>query len=156
MAIQGAFSLGNFLVGFALGYSTLLVMRPLIGKAGYDARLWYQITLIVVFFVELIQSSLRVAAEAFTPGYSMNAGIIKVPLDVKSDLAITLFSNLISLTPGTLTLDVGADKECLYVHFMYIDDEPEVEARELKNTLEAPVIRALGKDVASASQMPAE
>ncbi len=151
MAIQGAFSLGNFLVGFTLSYCSLLVMRPLIGEAGYDARLWYQITLVVVFFWELIKSSLRVAVEAFTPGYSMNAGIIEVPLDVKSDLAITLFGNLISLTPGTLTLDVGADKECLYVHFMYIDDEPAVEARELKKTLEAPVIRALGKEVSGAA-----
>lgn len=142
--MQGAFTLANFVVGFVLGYGVLLILQPLLGRAGYDARLWHQVTLVGVFLVELVQSSLRVAYEAATPGFKMRAGIIEVPLDVQSDLGITLFANLISLTPGTLSLEVSDDQSCLFVHAMYIDDTPEAEANHLKRTLERRVIRALG------------
>ncbi|MFO8100124.1 MAG: Na+/H+ antiporter subunit E [Salinibacter sp.] len=150
-AVQGAFTLSNFVVGFVLGYGVLLIMQPLLGEAGYDARLRHQVVLVGVFLVELVLSSLRVAYEAATPGYKMRAGIIAVPLDVQSDLGITLFANLISLTPGTLSLEVDDDRSHLYVHAMYIDDTPEHEAEYLKNTLERRVIRALGAEVAGLS-----
>lgn len=126
----------------------LLVMQPLIGEAGYDARLWYQVLLVGVFLRELVLSSLRVAWEALTPGYGMEAGIICVPLDVKSDLAVTLFANLVSLTPGTLSLEVAENRKCLYVHAMYIGKGASKEAQGIKETLEASVIRALGEEVA--------
>lgn len=145
-AVQGAFTLGNFVFGFVLGYVVLLIMQPLLGNAGYDSRIWHQVTLVGVFIVELLLSSLRVAYEAATPGFGMRAGIIAVPLDVQSDLGITLFANLISLTPGTLSLEVSEDRSRLFVHAMYIDDSPEAEAAHLKNTLERRVIRALGGD----------
>lgn len=151
-AVQGAFTLGNLIVGFVLGYAVLLVVRPLIGKAGYDARLWYQGLLVIVFFRELVLSSVRVAWEALTPGFQMNAGIICVPLDVKSDLGITLFANLISLTPGTLSLEVAEDRTCLYVHTMYLGEGPSQEAQGMKATLEHSVIRALGDEVAGLSR----
>lgn len=147
-AVQGAFTVGNLFVGFVLGYAVLLVMQPLIGEAGYDARLWYQVMLIGVFLRELVLSSVRVAWEALTPGYGMEAGIICVPLDVQSDLGITLFANLISLTPGTLSLEVAEDRKCLYVHSMYIVEGPAHEAQGMKDTLEYAVVRALGKEVA--------
>lgn len=147
-AVQGAFTVGNLVTGFVLGYGVLLVMRPLIGEAGYDARLWYQVLLVGVFLRELVLSSLRVAWEALTPGYGMDAGIICVPLDVQSDLAITLFANLISLTPGTLSLEVAGNRKCLYVHSMYIGEGPSQEAKGMKETLEYAVIRALGKEAA--------
>lgn len=147
-AVQGAFTAGNLLTGFVLGYLVLLVMQPLIGRAGYDARLWYQVMLVGVFFWELVKSSFRVAWEAFTPGHQMDAGIIAVPLDVQSDLGITLFANLISLTPGTLSLEVADDRDYLYVHAMYIGEGPAEEAQSLKDTLEFHVIRALGERAA--------
>lgn len=151
-AVQGAFTLGNFAVGFVLGYLVLLVMQPLLGEAGYDARLGHQVILIGVFVVELVLSSLRVAYEAATPGYKMRAGIIAVPLDVQSDMGITLFANLISLTPGTLSLEIGEDRDLLFVHAMYIDESPEAEAQHLKTTLERRVIRALGEEVAGVNR----
>jgi multicomponent Na+:H+ antiporter subunit E len=53
----------------------------------------------------------------------MTPGIVRVPLDVKTDFEITLLANLISLTPGTLSLDVSEDRKVLYVHTMYVGDK---------------------------------
>lgn len=148
-AVQGTFTLSNFVFGFVLGYVVLRILRPLLGEAGYDARLRHQINLVGFFFKELVLSSIRVATEVLTPGYRMRAGILAVPLDVHSNLGITLFANLISLTPGTLSIDVSDDRDTLYIHVMYIDRGVEEDVRHLKATLERRIMLALGSEVAT-------
>lgn len=145
-AVQGEFTLINFVVGFTLGYVVLRILRPLLGQAGYDARVWYQVSLAGFFVKELVKSSLRVAFEVITPGHHMRAGILAVPLDLKSDLGITLLANLISLTPGTLSLDVSDDNKYLFIHAMYIDKSPEEDVQHIKDTFERRIMLALGKD----------
>lgn len=145
MAVQGAFTLGNFAFGFVLGYGVLRIMQPLLGDVAYDDRLRHQVFLIGFFLKELVRSSLRVAYEVLTPGYHMRAGILAIPLDVRSDLGITLFANLISLTPGTLSIDVSEDGKTLYIHAMYIDKSVEEEVAALKTSLERRIMNALGK-----------
>ena len=144
-AVQGTFTLANFLVGFALGYAVLRLLRPLVGDAGYDARLWHQVALVGFFLKELVKSSVRVAWEVITPGHDMYAGILAVPLDLKSDLGITLLANLISLTPGTLSLDISDDRKYLFIHAMYIDKSPEEDVQNIKDTFERRIMLALGK-----------
>ena len=58
----------------------------------------------------------------------MRPGIIGLSLEVSSDLEITIFANLISLTPGTLSIDVSSDRKVLYIHAMYIDDLEQLRA----------------------------
>lgn len=62
-----------------------------------------------------------------------------MPLDVETDLEITLFANLVTLTPGTLSLDVSKDRKTLFVHVMYLEDEEQFR-RELKDGLEKRLI----------------
>jgi multicomponent Na+:H+ antiporter subunit E len=57
---------------------------------------------------------------------------VAVPLDVKTNLEITVLSSLISLTPGTLSLDVSEDRSHLFVHAMYI---PHGDADRLRNEI---------------------
>ncbi len=153
-AVQGAFTLGNFAFGFVLAYAVLRMLRPLLGEASYDRRLWYKVVLAGFFVKELISSSVRVATEVITPGYHMRAGILAVPLSVRSDLGITLFANFISLTPGTLSLDVSEDREYLYIHAMYIDQGEEEDVLHLKRTLERRIILALGAESTEAPPPP--
>ena len=55
----------------------------------------------------------------------MKPGIVKIPLDLETDVEITLLASLITLTPGTLSLDVSKDKKVLYVHSMYVYDKAD-------------------------------
>lgn len=98
--------------------------------------------LTVYFLWELIKASFVVAHEVLTPTHYMEAGIIAVPLDTKTDIEITIFSSLVSLTPGTLSIDVSADKSHLFVHAMYIEKgDTAALAQELKEGFERRVIR---------------
>ena len=130
----------SFLVGFVFGYGALWLAQPILGGPnGYFLRVWRIVRLAAYFIYELFLSSLRVAWDVATPGTVSVPDIIEVPLDVKSDLEIMLFSNLISLTPGTLSLDVTEDRKTLYVHAMFADAPDELVA-ELKAGMERMVL----------------
>jgi multisubunit Na+/H+ antiporter MnhE subunit len=55
-----------------------------------------------------------------------NPGFIWVPLKLQSDFGILIFSNLLSMTPGTLTVDLSGDKKKLLVHFLYNNEKDEI------------------------------
>jgi multicomponent Na+:H+ antiporter subunit E len=98
-----------------------------------------------LFYIrQLILSNLRVAYDILTPTHYMRPGVIAVPLDARTDAEITLLANLITLTPGTLSLDLSADRRVLYVHAMYIDNDDVDEARrQIKKGLERRVLELL-------------
>jgi multicomponent Na+:H+ antiporter subunit E len=93
------------------------------------------VAFVLYFIWELVLANLRVAYDVVTPQHYMRPAILAIPLEAKTDAEITLLANLISLTPGTLSLDVSSNRQFLYVHTMYLE-EPEdfrkFEARLLK------------------------
>lgn len=142
--VTGAFSLQNLFVGFAIGYVVLLVARPMAGPTTYHGRLWKTVIFLLRYIGELVWASLRVAYDVLTPTFHMRPGVIAIPLDAKTDVEITMFANLISLTPGTLALDVSSDRTVFYIHAMYIDnDDVEALRQEIKEGLERRVLELL-------------
>lgn len=123
--LTGEFTQINFFVGLLLGYFLLLLLRDVVGSATYCTKVWKIIYFVVYFMWELIIANLHVAYEVITPKLHMHPAIVAVPLDLKHDLEITLLANLITLTPGTLSLEISSDKKTLYVHGMYVDDIEE-------------------------------
>lgn len=74
----------------------------------------------VIFLRELVLANVKVAREVVTPGFQMQAGIVRVPTDCRTDLEMLLFANTITMTPGTLSLEVDTDTRDLYVHTLYV------------------------------------
>lgn len=116
------------------------------GLSGFfNRKAFFQVILLfdlIFYFVwEMIKASVIVAFEVITPKHHMEAGLVAVPLDTESDLELTIFSSLVSLTPGTLSLDVSVDKTVLYVHAMYIPNtDAAMLVAQLKNGFERRVI----------------
>jgi len=141
-ALSGQFTLATLLVGFVVGYVTLWAMQPLFPANRYCAKVIGLVKLAIFFLWELLVSSLKVAWSVVTPLRYSKPGIITVPLDVMSDTEITVLGNLISLTPGSLSLDISDDRKHLVVHAMFIED-PEDFRREVKQGMEHRVREAL-------------
>lgn len=130
VALTGGMTLGGLLTGFLVGLAAMWVVRPLFPETGrYFLRLYYWARLIVMFVYELVISSLPVVRDVMTPGQASNPALISVPLTVTSDLQVTLLANFISLTPGTLSLDVSKDRSTLYIHAMFGDDPDAIRAQ---------------------------
>jgi multicomponent Na+:H+ antiporter subunit E len=110
--------------------------------SGIFVRIWKLGALGVYFVVELVVSSIKVAWDVITPRHRAKPGILAVPLDVRSDAAVTVLANLVSLTPGSLSLDVSEDRSTLFVHVMFIENLESVRA-EIKDKIERRVKEAL-------------
>jgi len=141
MVLTGSFTLINFFIGFVVSSLALwLISSP--GDVAflvYVGRLYKFCGFTLYFIKELIIANLRVAWEVLTPEHHMRPAIIAIPLDTTDDLQITILANFITLTPGTLSLDVSPDRKVLYIHTMYVDDA-EAFRRDIKQNLERRVI----------------
>lgn len=109
--LTGNLHFTNFIQGLIIGYVILFISRNAIAKTRYFGRLPKIILFIFYFIKELIIANLKVAADILTIKHRMKPGIIALPLDVKTDLEITLLANLITMTPGTLSIDTSEDKK---------------------------------------------
>ncbi len=141
-AVRGQFTLTGLLTGFVVGYLALWISKPLYPDATYFVRVPRVLHLAGYFFYQLIVSNFRVMWEVITPRHSSRPGIIGIELTARTDMEIMLVANMISLTPGTLSLDISDDRRVLYVHFMFLDD-PTLARREIKDGLERRVLEAL-------------
>lgn len=122
VAVQGQLTLSGLLIGFALGYLALWITQPLYGKSRYFQRVPKSVLLLASFIFELLHSNLRVFWDVITPGHISRPGIVGVPLRAETEIEILLIANMISLTPGTLSIDLSDDRRTLYVHVMFLDD----------------------------------
>jgi multicomponent Na+:H+ antiporter subunit E len=122
VALNGEFSAENLGGGLVLGYALLWLTQSPARSSGYFLRVMRTVSFAFFYIWEVILANLRVAAMVLTPRFKMRPGIIAIPLSIKTDAAITLLANLITLTPGTLSLDVSADRKTLYVHTVDLDD----------------------------------
>ncbi|WP_242928179.1 Na+/H+ antiporter subunit E [Pontibacter vulgaris] len=96
------------------------------------------------FIKEMIHANLTIAYDILTPSFSMTPSVLKLPLTARSNLEITLLVIIISLTPGTLCLDLDEDKRILYIHALYFDDGGTDKLRQsIKNGFERRLLEIM-------------
>ena len=142
MLSVGELTTENFATGFLLAFLVLLFSHPARPASGYHVKVLQSIQFLAFFVWQLILSNLRVAHDVMTPTLHMRPAIIAVPLEARTDEEITFLANLISLTPGTLSLDVSTDRSTLYVHGMFVHD-PEQFKREIKEGFERRLLELM-------------
>jgi multicomponent Na+:H+ antiporter subunit E len=142
MLLTGELTAENFIEGLIIGYIILWVSKAALGGSKYFKKIPKAISFFFYFVKELIVANLKVAFDIVTPKDYMQPGIVAVPLDAETDMEITLLANLITLTPGTLSLDVSKDKKVLYIHTLYLDDTEKFRA-EIKNGMEKRLLEVL-------------
>jgi multicomponent Na+:H+ antiporter subunit E len=82
----------------------------------------------LVFLRAMVLANVRVAWEVLTPGFSMRAGIVRVPTDCTTEWEMFVLANTITMTPGTLSLEVDTGSQALFVHSLYVTSREEFVA----------------------------
>ena len=107
-------------------------------------RIFALIGYIFVFLIELTKANIDVARRALSPKLPVNPGIVKVPVELKSEYGESMLANSITLTPGTITMDIAEQDEKTWYYIHWIDvakEDPEEAGEAIKGTLERGVRR---------------
>jgi len=89
-------------------------------------KAYYIVEFIVIYIVKLVQSNMYIAYDILTPKMRTKPDFIYVPITIKSDFGLLLFSNLVSMTPGSLTIDIDKEKAFIEIHVLYNQNKENV------------------------------
>lgn len=139
--LSGRPTLDAFMGGYLIGF---LVLRLVQGRrpSGYVRRTTAAVLFLFYVAWQVVLANLRLLLFYFSPNSRMRPGIVRVPLDLRTPAAITLLANVITLTPGTLTLEVSADSGFLYVHAIDVPS-PEALRQEIKRGFERRIAEVM-------------
>ena len=129
-ALSGSFQPLDLLFGFLLGYLVLWLGTRMGKPPQYFRKITLVLGLLGVFLLDLLRANIRMAILILSPRMKLRPAVVAVPLVLKSKSAIVLLINLITLTPGTLSLDITTDQSVMFVHTVYLDD-PEQFKQQL-------------------------
>ncbi|MGG3451914.1 MULTISPECIES: Na+/H+ antiporter subunit E [Bacillaceae] len=139
MFLQVSFSARTFIIGYLLGLLVMFCMRRFFIHRFYIHRVWAVTYLFFLFLIELIKANIDVLKLVLSPKLTMRPGIFAMETELKSDWEVTLLSNLITLTPGTLVIDVSDDNKTLYIHAIDIGEVSEA-IDSIKNSFEKAIM----------------
>ena len=129
-AFQYPVNLFDFIFGFFVGFVILAIIHR-----SYGRRIFALVAFIIYLIWSIIVSSVQVAIYVLSPKLKLDQGIIAIPLTVESELEIATLATAITLTPGTLSVDVGTDssgQRVLWVHNLVLGDREAVEKQILE------------------------
>jgi multicomponent Na+:H+ antiporter subunit E len=142
VALTGDASPASVAFGLVLGALVVRFSRPLGAYPMFaTVRPLRFLGLLVFLAREIVVANLKVVAAVLGPRRFLRPALVAVPLDLEGEERIAVLSNLISLTPGTLSLDVSPDRRTLYVHTMSTSS-PDALRREIKDGFERRVREA--------------
>jgi len=143
VALTGELSLANVVFGVFIGGLAVGVARPLGPYPVFGRVRPFGVVRLVVYLAwQIVVANLKVVAAVLGPRRLLRPALVAVPLDVTTDGQIAALANMITLTPGTLSLDVSPDRRTLYVHAMFASS-PEALRREIKEGFERRILEAL-------------
>ncbi|MFE7063353.1 Na+/H+ antiporter subunit E [Sutcliffiella sp. NPDC057660] len=139
MFLKNDWSFPSFFVGYFWGLLLILAMRRFIPGRFYFSRIIAAGKLFFLFLRELLLANVQVIRDILRPKLDIKPGIFALPTDLKSDWEITLLSLLITLTPGTLVMDISDDNKILYIHAINMPDADQAIS-DIKNSFEKAIM----------------
>jgi len=139
----GSLSWANLISGIAVS-AALLVVVPDVRRATHlpIVRPWPAVRLGVRMLRDAAVSNVLLAREVLSPRPRISTGVVRVPLAGCSDEMVTIIASLVSMTPGTLPIEIERDPTVMYVHVLHLDSPDRV--RQAIWSLRDQVLRAFG------------
>lgn len=132
----------NFIFGFLISFMILYLITINKEERKYFTMLPKLVTFIFFMLWEIIKANFQAVRDSLYPKSKLSPAIVKYPLEAESDVEITLLANLVSLTPGTLIMDVSDDKKVMYIHVLHLENK-EVFIEEVRNKFEKRLLELM-------------
>lgn len=128
----------EYITGFVVAFGILSIFERRYGRRGF-----YVLTFLAAVLWQITVSSIQLAWVLIQPRLEITPSIIAVPLDVTNDFQIATLASTVTLTPGTLSVDIGRDvrsgRRVLFVHTLFTDD-PDKLRDQIKNGFERYIL----------------
>ncbi len=129
----------NIIVGIVAALATSILFGRFfvtsVSKLLHPHRYFWFIVYLIIFIWECLKANIEVAYRVLHPAMPIKPGIVKIKIDLKTDIAKTTLANSITMTPGTITVDIIDDY--IYVHWIYIStDNPDEYSQKVSGKFE--------------------
>lgn len=121
----------DFVAGFLIGVIILYVMHRFFGTRFYLKRVLKIIKLILLFIQELILSSISVLRWVLTPKLNITPGIFTYKTQLQGDWQVTTLALLLTLTPGSVVMEVSEEGDVFYIHAMDLEEAKDTLVRSI-------------------------
>lgn len=121
----------TFMTGFFIGVLILYVMHRFFGMQFYLRRVLKILKLVLLFTQELLLSSFSVLKQVLDPKLNITPGIFTYETRLQGDWQITALALLLTLTPGSVVMEVSEDGRVFYIHAMDIEQSKETVIRSI-------------------------
>lgn len=138
MFLNDSYTMANFVFGFLIGLLLLFVLRRFMEFDFYFVRVIAFARLVWIFLIEMIKANIDVAKVVLRPKLNNKPGIIAVDTSLETELEISTLAALITLTPGTVSMDFSVDGKTIYVHSIDVDDRDAMVA-QIKGSFEKAI-----------------
>ncbi|EIA7526559.1 Na+/H+ antiporter subunit E [Listeria monocytogenes] len=139
MFLESSFSFATFIIGFIIGIFLLFFMRRFLGSRFYLFRLFALVKLVFRFLHDLIVSTVHVSRIVLKKDMNIRPGIFRYDTTLETDWEVTMLALLITLTPGTLSIDISDDYKTIYVHSLHVPNIEE-EIATIRKSYEGAIM----------------
>lgn len=139
MFLQNSYLLTTFVFGFIIGLFILFVLRRFFEYDFYFRRVFAFVKLVGVFLIEMFKANVDMVKVVLQPRLKNKPGIIAVETELETEIEIATLAALITLTPGTVSMDFSADGRTIFVHSIDVDDRDEIIA-DIRNNFEKAIM----------------
>lgn len=143
LLVQMSFSLGNIIMGAILGFVVPLLTAKFWPDSPSIKSYPKLFKYIVVFLYDVLVANVQVAAWILGPQDKLRPRWLYMPLEVQDPFSITLLAATISLTPGTVSAHISADRKLLVIHCLNSPDD-EAAVQGMKDRYEKPILEIFG------------
>ncbi|MGY4690392.1 Na+/H+ antiporter subunit E [Salibacterium sp. K-3] len=138
MFMNDAWTFASFISGYVIGLAVLFFLRGFFPQKFYFSGLYAIVKLLLIFLKELILSALEVVGQILQPKLKIQPGIFAMDIDLHKNWEVTVLSCLITLTPGTLVVDISPDNRTLFIHAMHLPDIEKAK-KDIRDSFEKAI-----------------
>lgn len=138
LIMSNSLGVGHFVLGALLGWGIPFFTQSFWPQSMVVSSPVLAVRFILLVLWDIVVANLQVAVLILSSREKLQPAFIKIPLDLRQDFTITLLANTISLTPGTVTIDLQMEQGYILVHALNVGDIDQAIA-DIKRRYEAPL-----------------
>ena len=143
LLLNNSISAGHMVLAAFFAVTIPLLVNGMRDEHPKILKPWLAVRYILMVLKDILTANVEVALLIIGPIKKLTPGFVAIPIDIDSDLGITILASTVSLTPGTVSAEVSKDKAWLYVHSLHLYDEAEL-IKSVKQRYEKPIKEIFG------------